>query len=95
MVITRIRPLSCAKIAGTLYAMMGLLLGAFISLIALTGGFASKVPAAQGFVSMIGASAIVVMPILYGGLGFVMTLVSAAVYNFAAGLVGGIEIETS
>ena len=97
MVISRIKPVSCAKIAGILYAMLGIVLGGVISLIALSGGFGSTAPSGPGtpaFVRMIGASAIFVAPIFYGCLGFVMTLIGAALYNFVAGMVGGIEIET-
>ena len=31
--------------------------------------------------------------VLYGGLGFVFTLISAALYNLLAGVVGGVEID--
>jgi hypothetical protein len=41
MVITRIEPLSCAKLAGTLYALVGVAIGAVVSVIALAGGFGS------------------------------------------------------
>jgi hypothetical protein len=35
----------------------------------------------------------VLLPLLYGGLGFVMTAIMAWLYNMAAGVVGGIEID--
>src|SRR5437773_1717201 len=38
MVINRVGPVSCAKITGTLYAILGLIIGACISLFALAGG---------------------------------------------------------
>ena len=44
-------------------------------------------------VPMFGAGAIVILPILYGGLGFVATLIAAWVYNVVAGIVGGIELD--
>jgi len=37
MVVKRIGPLSVGKIAGTLYAVMGVLIGAVVSLIAMAG----------------------------------------------------------
>ena len=37
MVIRRVGPLSCAKVAGLLYLIMGFVFGAFVSLFALGG----------------------------------------------------------
>lgn len=94
MVITRIGPISCAKISGTLYALVGLFIGGFISLAALAGVFGSNTPAqGAGFAMMFGAGAIVVLPLLYGCTGFVATLVAAWLYNLLAGVVGGIEVD--
>jgi hypothetical protein len=44
--------------------------------------------------ALFGIGAIVLLPILYGCLGFVMTLLMAWLYNVAAGIVGGVEIQT-
>lgn len=93
MVIKRIGPVSCAKITGTLYAILGALVGGVFSMIAMAGGFASETSGAAGIGAMIGVAAIIVFPILYGGIGFLATLIGARLYNFAAGLVGGVEIE--
>jgi hypothetical protein len=93
MVIRRVSPLSVAKIAGTLYAIIGLLMGAMFSLIAMAGGMASDSGGGAAFGAVFGIGAIVFFPILYGGLGFAMTLIMAALYNFLAGMVGGVEIE--
>jgi hypothetical protein len=40
-----------------------------------------------------GVGAIVFLPILYGGCGFVFTLLGAWLYNAVAGLVGGVEMD--
>ena len=93
MVIKRIGPLSCAKLAGTLYAILGLCIGAVLSLVALTGGFAGQTTESAAFGAIFGVLAIVIVPVLYGGLGFVTTLISAALYNLLAGVVGGVEID--
>ena len=93
MVIKRIGPLSFARLTGALYAVLGLVLGVLFSLIALAGGFASDVPGAAGFGGAIGVGAVVVFPLLYGFLGFVMTLIGAWLYNLAAGIVGGVEVD--
>jgi hypothetical protein len=93
MVIKRVGPVSCAKIAATLYAIFGLLIGGVFSLVALAGGFGSDTSEFAGIGAIVGAAAIIVFPIFYGALGFVGTLVAAWLYNLAAGFVGGVEIE--
>ncbi len=42
---------------------------------------------------LFGVGAVVVMPIVYGLLGFVSALVGAALYNLVARVTGGIELE--
>jgi hypothetical protein len=76
-----------------LYALMGLILGAFISLFSLVGGAMApkEMPAGAGV--LFGALAIVALPIFYGVLGFVMSLIGAALYNLVAGWVGGVELD--
>lgn len=93
MVVKRIGPLSFAKISGMLYGLMGLIFGAFISLFSVVGGaFAPDKDA--GVAGLIfGAAAIVILPIFYGFLGFVMSLIGAAFYNLVAGWVGGVELD--
>ena len=93
MVIKRIAPMSCAKITGTLYGILGLVIGGCVSLVALAGGFGSNTSGVPGMGAIIGVGAIFFFPILYGGLGFVGTLVAASLYNLIAGRVGGIELE--
>ena len=99
MVIRRVAPVSCAKIAAVLYAAGGLLVGGVVSLIALAGGFATSAfaadPSRRGLSSFfgVGALSIVLFPILYGALGFVGALIGAWLYNAAAGIVGGIRID--
>ena len=93
MIIRRIGPLSFARLSGMLYAIVGLVLGGIFSLVALAGGFASDTAGAAGVGAIIGVAAVVVFPILYGLLGFVMTLIAAWLYNVAAGVVGGVEVD--
>jgi hypothetical protein len=97
MVINRVGPLSVAKLAGMLYAILGLIFGAIISLIALAGGMAASAdePGAAAAGVIFGAGAVIVLPILYGCLGFVMTLLMAALYNMTARIVGGVQIDVS
>lgn len=91
MVIHRVGPLSSAKIVGLLYAILGLVAGAIFSLVAALGGFGHGRP--DGAASLFGLGAVVVFPILYGLMGFVMSLILAWLYNGLAQLVGGVEID--
>ena len=93
MVIKRIGPVSCAKITGLLNAILGIAFGAILSMMSLAGGFASDTSGGAGFGALFGVGAIVVLPILYGGIGFITTLIGAWLYNVLAGLVGGIEMD--
>ena len=95
MVIRRVAPMSVAKIAGVLYAVIGLVVGAFISLAALVGGIANRSSEGAAVGAVFGIGAVILAPIFYGALGFVTTLVMAALYNAVAGWVGGIEVDIS
>jgi hypothetical protein len=87
--------MSIARLSGMLYAVMGLVLGGIISLIALAGGFGSASEGPAAFGGLMGVGAVLVLPICYGLLGFVATLIAAWLYNVAAGVVGGIEVDIS
>ena len=92
MVVKRIGPLSFAKITAVLYGLMGLIFGAVISLISLiSSSFAPKEAGPMGM--LFGAAAIVALPIFYGVLGFIMSLIGAALYNLVAAWVGGVELD--
>ena len=96
MVVKRVGPLSIAKIAAVLYAFMGLIGGAFFSMAALAGAFAGFDEAGFGpasFMGLVGAGAIVVFPIMYGCIGFVMTLIGAVLYNVASSIAGGVQVD--
>ena len=100
MVITRIGPVSFAKITGTLYLILGFIIGAVVTAVAMAGGFASRAASGSGGIGsggigmVMGAASIVILPLLYGCFGFVASLIGAWLYNVVAGLMGGIEIET-
>ena len=93
MIIKRIGPLSCAKLSGLLYAVIGLLIGGVFSMAAMAGAFASETAGAAGIGAIMGVGAVIVFPILYGLMGFVGTLIGAWLYNVAAGVVGGVEVD--
>lgn len=93
MVINRVAPMSVAKLAAVLYALLGLLIGAVISMIAVGGGMVAGRDSGAAVAMIFGAGAIVLLPLCYAVLGFVGALIGAALYNFAAGIIGGVEID--
>jgi hypothetical protein len=92
MILRRVGPMSAAKVAGFLYAVVGLFIGAIVALISMTVGSAAMGQSSLPFAGL-GALSIIIFPICYGIIGFVMTLISAAVYNWAAGIVGGVHLD--
>lgn len=93
-VIRRIGVLSMAKMMGVLYALLGLIIGAFVSLIALVGSALGSSSSQSGMIgAVVGIAAIIVFPILYGIIGFLGGLITAWLYNLVAGMIGGIELE--
>lgn len=98
MVLTRVGVWSAAKIAGVLYAAMGLILGSIFALISVLGaGMASVMETSDAppawFGAVFGIGAIVLFPIFYGVMGVVTGAISAALYNVFAGVVGGLQLE--
>jgi hypothetical protein len=95
MVITRVSPLSAAKVVGVLYALLGLLFGAAVTLAALVGAFAAigSDDGGSALGALFGVGSIIILPIFYGCIGFVMTLLSAWLYNVVSGMVGGVEVD--
>ena len=90
MIIMRIEPFQCAKVMGTVYAILGFIFGILFSLFALVGTGSSGLPFGAAF----GIGAIILMPLIYGCIGFIGMLIVAALYNQAAKWVGGIVIQT-
>lgn len=93
----KIDPMSAAKIEGVMGVVLGLIIG-LIAVIAgagirsMMGGYGYGY--GYGAVSTgLGIGAIVVMPIIYGIMGFICGGVGAWLYNLIAGWIGGIEID--
>ena len=95
MELKRIDVASCAKVAGILYALMGLLFGALFSIVSLMG--AAFAGGTEGGLAglFFGIGAIIVLPLFYGALGAVFAALGAALYNVVAGRVGGIRLDLS
>ncbi|MAB80099.1 MAG: hypothetical protein CMJ89_12175 [Planctomycetes bacterium] len=75
--VTRLSVLQTGKLLGALYAMMSLVTLPFV-LIAMSRSS--------------GGAVMVLMLLLYPFLGFVAGVITAALYNFAAKWIGGIEV---
>jgi hypothetical protein len=96
MVLKSVGVMSCGKIGGTLYGLMGILIGGIFALISTLGlalgqGSSSGAPAWLG--AFFGVGSIILFPIVYGIMGFIGGLITAVLYNILAGFVGGIEME--
>ena len=92
--IRRIDPVSAMKVCAVLYAVIGLIIGAILSLVSMVGIMAAasqNLPRAFGLI--FGAAAIVIAPIFYGVIGAIGGLITAAVYNLIARFTGGLQIE--
>ena len=97
MVIRKIGVGSAAKIAGVLYAVIGLIVGCMLAIFSL---FAAGMARGGGedfpawiFGPIFGVGAVIVAPIFYGIIGIVVGTVVAAVYNVASGLIGGLQLD--
>ena len=98
MVVKRVGPLSVAKNAAVIYALLGLVIGGLFSLAAMAGAFSGfageeNVGVAAGMAGLFGVGAIVIAPIMYGCIGFVSGLIMSVLYNIVASMIGGIEME--
>ena len=91
MIIRRIEPMSAAKLAGFIYAVLGFIVGLCFTLLSFMGGLAGSMGAAG---ALFGVGAVILLPIFYGILGFIVTFIGTSIYNFAAQRVGGVEIQT-
>jgi hypothetical protein len=89
--ITRIEPAQFALIMGTTYVFIGLIIAvlAFLAMsLAHTTTFAAFGGLGRGM-------AVIVVPIVYGIIGYICGFIGAAIYNVVAGTVGGIKVTVS
>jgi hypothetical protein len=99
MVIKRVGIASVAKLSGALNAGFGLIIGLVVAGISSVGAGLISAMQPQGstgwMAPMFGVGAIVILPIIYGILGFAFGAIWAALYNLFSSLVGGLELEVS
>ncbi len=86
--------LSVAKIEAALCAVIGLIVGIIMALVgtaimSMMGGM----QASGAFGLYFGVASIIILPIVYGVLGFIFGAIIAFLYNIIAGAIGGIEME--
>jgi hypothetical protein len=96
IVVRRIGVISLAKMQGALYALVGLVIGAGVSLFALLGAaLMNSAGSSSGsqFGVLFGVGAVILFPIGYGLFGFVLGLIIGVLYNLVAAIAGGVEIE--
>ena len=80
--IKRINPLQFGKVSAVLYGFLSII---FVPLMIIPA-IITKQPGP-------GIIVILVMPVIYTAVGFIMAVIGAAVYNLCATWVGGIEVE--
>jgi hypothetical protein len=87
--------LSIAKIMGTIYLVMGLIFVPFFLLAGVLGSMAGAEHSGPfAAVGAIGGLALaVIVPVVYGLMGFVIGAIGALLYNLMAGWIGGIQIN--
>ena len=84
--------LSCAKIMGALYGGLGLIFVPFL-LLASFGGMLLGSQSSQPLAGIAVWFIALLMPIVYGVMGFVMGAFTAWIYNLFAKWLGGVRIE--
>ena len=84
---------------GVLYACLGLIFLPICILAAIGGAFAQHAQRQSASVAPAAAMAGIIfgiglfMPVIYGVMGFIFGIISAAIYNLVALWIGGIEVE--
>ena len=94
--LTRIAPMPVGKIFGILYAIFGLIFVPFFAIAGLAGLFADGSNASGAAAGLMVGGMIamaVILPIMYGVMGFFGGLLVAAMYNLIARWIGGIEFD--
>jgi hypothetical protein len=100
LTIKRVGVLSLAKIFCVIFLVIGLIVGVIYGLFIMIfgaaimsqmGGDASGAAAVGGVIG--GLAAMVIMPLFYGVLGFVIGAIYALVFNAASGFLGGLELQ--
>jgi hypothetical protein len=96
MIIRRVGVWSVSRIYGALSAVGGLFGGVILACVAVIGGATGGTEEMPAFLGpVLGIGAVIVLPILYGGLGLLVGAIGGVLYNLFAGMVGGVEIDVA
>jgi len=90
-VVKSVGVMSVAKITGLLYGCIGLVFIPFFLLLGLVGSLAGQ--GRNPFAGIVGILIAIVLPVLYGVMGFIMGAIGALLYNLLARWAGGVEVE--
>jgi len=94
MILRHVGVLSAGKVMGAITALVGLIVGAMMTLLSLAGAaMQAKGNGPQLPAMFVGAAAIIAIPVFYGIFGFIMGIIYAAIYNVISGMVGGLELD--
>jgi Transmembrane domain of unknown function (DUF3566) len=95
--IKRLELWSIFKLAFMVYAVIGLVVGAFYGLFLLVAGaitsFSDEVPRLGALSGVLGVVLIPLIAIFYGAVGSVFVTIAGLLYNVFAGMVGGLRFE--
>ncbi|MDE3171018.1 MAG: hypothetical protein KGL75_12820 [Acidobacteriota bacterium] len=92
--IKKFEPLSVMRISAIAYGAMGVLEGAFISVIFLLAPMANPQPQMPRIFGLLfGSLSIIFFPILFAIIGAITGGLGAVIYNVSARYVGGIAVE--
>lgn len=89
----RIGVLSVAIFSAAMGAALGLIAGLMLFLYAGLGAAQVQGGNQMNWLAGFGIAGLIVVPLLYGMMGFIGGAINALIYNVIAGLTGGIELE--
>jgi hypothetical protein len=91
----RLEPFQFGKIMGVLYGLMSLFFVPFLLMFGLIASVVPKVPGGPNTAFPAGIAIVmaILMPVMYGLMGFVTGLIGALLYNVVAKWMGGIQVE--
>ncbi|MBP2030228.1 hypothetical protein J2755_001162 [Methanohalophilus levihalophilus] len=90
--IKKIGALSLAKILGIIHGILGVIVGIYMTIMSFPIGFGIG-PETTAAGTMPGIGSLLLLPLIYGVMGFAAGIITAPIYNGVAGKLGGIEIE--
>ena len=94
MILKKLGVFSVAKIYAFIMAVLGFVVGLFYSFFgALALTLEETQGTALGLSTTLGLAALVVIPVVYGIMGFVIGALGAFLYNIASKYLGGIELD--